>query len=174
LAGTCPKEDSAGRPSLLEDPKELQEHELVVQDIDEVLGAFGSVKKSKIHLLELPTLWHLKTDLSVPVGHKLDVIELALRMHPTPALGVSPRSAGYHWMQAYADQSKRGRFGAPFMFVFPDKNEAICLVAIRNLQWNKEEVLLGSGAGVVAASLLEREWSELSQKRESVKRILNV
>ncbi len=174
LAGTCPKSDSAPRASLLEDPKERHEHDLVIQDITQVLSAYGSVQKSETQLLELPTLWHLKTDLSVLATDQLNFTELVKKLHPTPALGVFPRTAGYHWMQNYEDQNARARFGAPFMFVFPDKNEAICLVAIRNLQWNGDEILLGSGAGVVAASQLDREWQELLQKRESVKKILGI
>lgn len=174
LAGTCPKAESQQRESLLADPKEREEHELVLQDICEVLERFGSVTKSETHILDLPTLWHLKTDIEVSAFSSLNYIELVKSLHPTPALGVFPRSAGISWMQAYADQNKRGRFGAPFMFVLPQSNEAICLVAIRNLQWNKDEILLGSGAGVVSASEIEREWRELAQKRESVKKILGV
>ncbi|MNL49201.1 chorismate binding enzyme [compost metagenome] len=50
--------------------------------------------------------------------------------------------------------------------------EALCLVAIRNMQWNGQFAMIGSGCGVVAASELEREWRELYQKRLSVKKIL--
>lgn len=174
LAGTCPKVVTSPRLCLLDDPKEMEEHRLVVEDISEVMRNFGILQMGKAHLLELPTLWHIKTDLSVLVADNMNFKNLVQKLHPTPALGVFPRSAGYHWMRHYADQERRARFGAPFMFVFPEKNEAICLVAIRNLQWNGDEVFLGSGAGVVAASQIEREWQELSQKRNSVKMILGV
>lgn len=171
LAGTCPKSDSE-RPSLLEDPKEREEHDLVTQDIVQVLSAYGRVHSEGPFLLELPTLWHLKTNIELTLQKPVDPRELIRRLHPTPALGVFPRAAGYQWLREEPGQEGRARYGAPFAFIFPD--EVVCLVAIRNLQWNKEESLIGAGGGVVAASELEREWRELRKKRESVKKILGL
>ena len=90
----------------------------------------------------------------------------------TPALGVAPRSAGYEWMKILPGQEGRRRFGAPFAFL--DKESCLCLVAIRNIQWDQEGRRIGSGCGIVAASEEPREWRELFQKRQSVKKILGL
>lgn len=172
LAGTCPKTESVERESLLTDAKEMQEHQLVVEDIEALLSRWGQVRKQGPSILELPTLLHLKTDIQVQCQNKPDFVALVQSLHPTPALGVAPRSAGYKWMQELPGQEGRRRFGGPLAFI--GREEALCLVAIRNLQWNKESAMIGSGCGIVAASELEREWRELYQKRLSVKKIMGL
>ena len=172
LAGTCPKSEATSRTSLLNDAKEMEEHLLVVEDLQQRLSQWGDVKFHGPEILELPTLYHLKTDFFVKCETTPDFFELTKTLHPTPALGVAPRSAGYQWMADLPGQTGRRGFGGPFGF-FSDQ-KALCLVAIRNMQWNKERSQIGSGCGVVKASELEREWRELFQKRLSVKKILGI
>lgn len=171
LAGTCPKSESQRRIALLEDAKERGEHDLVVQDIEEVLSRYGKVEKKGPQLLELPTLWHLKTDFQVETK-KASPAEFVKALHPTPALGVFPRRAGYLWMKELPGQEGRARFGAPFAFIWPD--HSVCLVAIRNLQWDEKEKRIGSGCGLVRESQMGREWEELFQKRQAVSQILGL
>ncbi len=170
LAGTLPKSEVAHRLQLSEDPKETHEHRLVVEDIVSQLGRFGSVQTGSLETIELPTLFHLKTQIELQLNAAkplLHVLELLNVLHPTPALGVSPRTAGYQWMAEHPGQSDRGIFGGPILFqLSPD--EAIALVAIRNVEWNALGLKIGSGGGVVAESELQREWTELQQKREAV------
>jgi menaquinone-specific isochorismate synthase len=174
LAGTCPKEETQRR-SLLEDPKERHEHDLVVQDIRASLEAYGDLQTDGPHILELPTLYHLKTDitctLSSPQGFSF--FEACRKLHPTPALGVSPRNYGYQWMRELPEQKDRGGFGAPWGLQWSE-DEALCLVAIRNIQWSTQGSRIGSGCGIVAQSELQQEWRELFQKRQSVKKVLGL
>lgn len=170
LAGTCPREEREHRQDLLADPKERQEHELVRQDIQQVLRAYGEVVISEPYVLELPTLLHLKSDVTVKCSGEPNFAKLIEDLHPTPALGVAPRSAGYKWMQAMPGQNGRKGFGAPFAIIGP--NFIQCLVAIRCVQWSQDNVQIGSGCGIVAASELEQEWRELKYKRMSVQKIL--
>lgn len=172
LAGTCPKSEATDRESLLDDSKEMQEHLYVLEDLMSVLHPWGEVKTKGPMVIELPTLYHLKTDIEIRCSKKPEFLPLIEQLHPTPALGVAPRSKGYKWMAEFPGQENRRGFGAPFAFLGAE--EALCLVAIRNLQWNKTDSMIGSGCGVVAASELEREWRELYQKRLSVRKILGL
>lgn len=172
LAGTCPKSESNCRETLLSDVKERYEHQLVLEDILQVLKDVGELKVQGPYIAELPTLFHLKTDIEAQCKSDPNFLSLIEKLHPTPALGVAPRSKGYKWMKDLPGQENRKTFGAPFAFFSGAK--AVCLVAIRNLQWNNTEARIGSGCGVVAASELEREWRELYQKRLSVRKILGL
>lgn len=172
LAGTCPKEDATSRESLLLDKKEMHEHLLVLEDIKGVVNSLGSIRTEGPQILELPTLFHLLTKITVDCDGPPSFTDLIRRLHPTPALGVAPRSYGYTWMKDLPGQDGRARYGAPFAFLA--KEEAVCLVGIRNIQWNKASSMIGSGCGIVAASDLEREWRELYQKRISVRKILGL
>lgn len=175
LAGTCPKSEASQRESLLKDAKERHEHDLVVQDIVSSLSHYGSLQTQGPQILELPTLFHLKTDLQCQLADpkSFSFFEACATLHPTPALGVSPRDFGYEWMRTLPEQKSRSGFGAPWGLQWSE-DEALCLVAIRNLQWNPEGSRIGSGCGIVAQSDLQQEWRELSQKRTSVKKILGL
>jgi menaquinone-specific isochorismate synthase len=175
LAGTCPKEDVSDRGSLLEDQKERHEHDLVVQDILQSLVNYGNVKTEGPRILDLPMLLHLKTDIECQLSANKDFsfFEVCQSLHPTPALGVSPRDYGYEWMKSLPEQKERQGFGAPWGVSWA-AGEALCLVAIRNIQWNPGGCRIGSGCGLVAQSDLHQEWRELLQKRRSVKKVLGL
>lgn len=171
LAGTQIK--GTGECALLSDKKELHEHALTAQDIQNVLSDFGGVDCEGPHVLELPSLWHLKTEMRVKTSGKVDWVELIKKLHPTPALGVSPRNFNYQWMRELPEASLRKKFGAPFAVQFPN-GDFISVVAIRNIQWNAQEIILGAGGGVVEESELQKEWLELQGKRNSVKSLMGL
>src|SRR5207253_11268242 len=73
-----------------------------------------------------------------------------------------------------ADRGVRRRtFGAPFGLERPD-HRALALVAIRNVQWHADSVRIGSGAGLLPESRLQREFDELRDKREQVKSLFGI
>jgi menaquinone-specific isochorismate synthase len=189
LAGTLPKMDTNGHPNyptlLFEDPKELHEHQLVVEDLTEKLGrlaSFFSCAPFNLNLLgpqilELPHLFHLKTTieakLPIPVTALIDFDFRALHLlHPTSALGLRSSTTHWHWLKGLRGHKNLGHFGAPFGIALPAG--FLCLVAIRNIEWNSTKSYIRSGCGVVAQSKLDREWDELRAKRDSVKALLGL
>ncbi len=173
LAGTR----SADRASeLLRDPKELREHRLVVDDIVRRLAPFGNVEVEAIRILELPGIAHLTTPIRFEeIGpERMSFAEMVRRLHPTASLGVSPRTeAGERWLREADRGVKRRTFGAPFGLEL-ENHRALALIAIRNLQWQGDSVRVGSGAGLLAESFLEREFDELREKREQVKALFGL
>lgn len=172
LAGTLAKSDGSGE-DLRRSVKDQHEHRLVVEDIRTQLGVFGRVQTGAMGLLELPKLWHLQTRISVELDEAGDVDVLTQRLHPTPALGVYPKQFGWRWMQELPGQQGRSRYGAPFTIRF-DERHVLSLVAIRNVQWKGDSLVLGSGCGVVKDSRLESEVNELVRKRQSVMHALGM
>jgi isochorismate synthase EntC len=177
LAGTMPRSEIGQRISLLKDPKEMHEHELVVRDLERQLGKLAPVRVSQPQILELPTLLHLQTLLEVETSER-DVHQLIQLLHPTPALGVSPRAYGFHWLQELGNQAGRRLFGGPIAFHIPSEKgsgaEILCLVAIRNMQWDDDGSRMGAGCGIVKESLPEREWREVQHKLSSVQKMLGL
>jgi menaquinone-specific isochorismate synthase len=173
LAGTRPADHAS---ELLSDPKELREHRLVVDDIIRRLAPFGNVEVDTIRILQLPGIAHLATPIRFEeIGtERMSFAEMVRRLHPTAALGVSPRTeAGERWLREADRGVKRRTFGAPFGLELPD-HRALALVAIRNVQWHGDAVRVGAGAGLLPESRLEREVDELRQKREQVKALLGL
>lgn len=166
LAGTLAKSDGSSE-DLRRSQKDQHEHRLVVEDLRAQLGSFGHVRVLATEVLELPKLWHLKTEIAVDLDEAAETEALVRRLHPTAALGVYPRLFGWRWMRELPGQKGRARYGAPLTFELGDER-TLSLVAIRNVQWAGSELVLGSGCGVVKDSRLESEWTELERKRQSV------
>lgn len=164
MAGTYP---IARADALPEDPKESREHESVVDDIVAALAPLGTVSVGDRDVVRLATMAHLHTPIGVELGGPTPFATLVDALHPTAALGVAPRAAGLDVLRT-PGAADRGRFGAPVGIEWPD-GAGTALVAIRNLQWEGTAIRLAVGAGVIAESRLEREWDELTLKRESVK-----
>lgn len=177
LAGTKPRFSEDGHENLdvllLEDQKEMAEHQFVVEDLIKELSIYGAVQKTEPFVQRLPTLMHLKTEIKVHLSSDVNFRELAKKLHPTPALGVAPRSFDYRWLANLKGSRERKYYGAPWVWKFAE-DHALGLVAIRNIQWNEHEVLLGSGCGVVQGSHFDSEWDELKNKRNSVKKLLGI
>lgn len=173
LAGTRPPGQSA---ELLRDPKELREHRFVVDDLVRRLAPFGNVEVEPVSLLELPGISHLATSIRFEENgaERMSFAEMVRRLHPTAALGVSPRTeAGERWLRQADRGVRRRTFGAPFGLERED-HHGLALVAIRNVQWTRDEIRVGAGAGLLPESNIEREFDELRQKREQVKALLGI
>lgn len=176
LAGTASRSAGGSQADLLSDPKEQQEHRLVIEDLQEQLRDFGQVTRGETHVVELPTLWHLRTWLEVQLQRPLagqDLQKLIQRLHPTPALGLAPRARGFSWLRSLPEQQDRHFFGAPLAFRLA-KDEVVALVMIRGVQWDSRGAAIGTGCGIVADSQFEKEWSELAAKRNTVLKSLGL
>lgn len=174
LAGTRPV---AHATELMSDPKERREHRFVVDDIVRRLAPFGNVEIGPLGLLRLPHIAHLMTPIFFAESggnEKMSFTEMVRRLHPTAALGVSPRTpTGERWLREADKGVKRRTFGAPFGMEREDRS-ALALVAIRNVQWDGDAVRVGSGAGMLPESQIEREFEELRQKRDQVKSLFSI
>ncbi len=171
LAGTthrrCPKQ-------LMSDPKEREEHQIVIEGIQDSLSKFGKVTIGETKIVSLATLAHLKTPIAVELKSTPTFQEIVHALHPTPALGAYPKQEGWCWLQKYQNNIDRRRYGAPFGYVSPQEQSAQCLVAIRNVQWDSSGMKIGAGCGVVAESNVDHEWSEVQAKITAIKDILGL
>ncbi len=172
LAGTAPRHEIHDFP---DDPKEIREHELVADYIEELLAPFGTVGREPRTLLDLGSMVHFLTRMRVRLDDPgTDLNALFGVLHPTPALGACPRGDGA--LRQLVEYRRRlgvpEPFGAPFGAVHEGFFQV--LVAIRNVSWDGRDVFLPSGVGLVEGSRFDREWRELALKRNSVKSLLGV
>lgn len=160
--------------SLLNDPKELYEHRLVIKGITEALIPFGDVTLHNTTLTQLPGLAHLMTPIELALHQQQSFDSLVHVLHPTPALGAFPKEAGWKWLLNYESKINRVRYGAPAGFINPNGEVSRCLVGIRNVQWNATGMFIGAGCGVIPASVMENEWQEIQTKIRAIKKLLNL
>jgi menaquinone-specific isochorismate synthase len=153
--------------SLLQDPKELHEHDVVLKEIKKNLSPYGEVRLGETYEKKLPRLKHLVTEITLTPFEPTSLIATALKLHPTPALGGSPQKEAFTWLRHQPSSRLRRRYGAPFGFVTA-QGDGHLVVAIRTLQVVNDTLLSIAGAGVVRESQFENEWNEMAAKKKSV------
>ena len=164
LAGTA----ANVQHKLQEDSKEKWEHQLVVDEIKNLLSPLGEYRFSNVYTYSVGGITHLRTDFKLRLDKDISFEKLCSVLHPTPALGGSPRKEALKLLSEFHTYSdSRYSFGAPFGIL--KKEKAFCVVAIRNIQFISGKAYLGSGCGLVRESVMEKEWDELRRKRLFVK-----
>ncbi len=168
LAGT---EKKTGQPAQLhQDPKIKKEHQFVADELNKRWGELGRVDQSPLQILELPTLFHLLTNYRVQLNQDISPEKIVSLFHPTSAVGVSPFEK-WRSLLDIPGQKERGYYGAPVLFQISEL-EHLALVALRQVQWDKNGMRLGAGGGILQESQPELEWEEVLAKIESVKKLL--
>lgn len=158
--------------SLSVDRKQLHEHGVVVDDVVERLQGFGEVEVGELRVLNVGLISHLLTPLALSVDPTsgLEVLDAVVRrLHPTPALGVFPRTTD-NWVFLESVRAEAGvppAFGAPFGVW----NGEVCemLVSIRAVYWDRDEISIPAGCGIIEESDPAREWEEIQLKWGAVR-----
>jgi len=171
LAGTAAPGDEG---AFEDDPKEREEHALVVEALQRRLAEFGRVETGDREVLDLGGMSHFLTPIEVALDRDVDEGEIVRALHPTPAIGVQPRDAStLDWLASVRDgQGTPAIFGAPFGVKWGGGVHMV--VAIRCVIWEGDRLALPSGCGVVGASDRAAEWRELALKRRWVKGALGL
>jgi len=175
MAGTVPlggHEPRDGAEGLLRSEKDLREHELVVQAVVDAFGRMGAgpVRVDGPALVRLATVAHLATRVEAPAGGRPSVVEAALALHPTPAVGGTPVGAALATIAAL-EPAGRGRYAGPVGWVDAEGDGEFA-VAIRSAEISGPRARLFAGAGIVAGSDAAAEWEETEAKLEPMRRAL--
>ena len=169
LAGTAPWPGS----SLFHDPKETQEHQWVIQSLKNALKHTVTWNTSYTKEKKFGSLKHLCTTIEGNLKMSADFTFLCRKLHPTAALGGFPKQAALQWLRENPQQKNRGYFGAPFGF-FDGKNKGFCLIALRGMEWDSQGIRIGAGCGLIESSVLQKEWRELTLKRNQIKQFFQI
>jgi menaquinone-specific isochorismate synthase len=109
---------------------------------------------------------HLVTPLSGRLREPADVIDLAGRLHPTPAVAGAPRELALELI-AEEEPMERGWFAGPLGWV--DRHgDGELVVALRSGVVEGPRATLLAGCGIVADSEPDREWQESEVKLQAL------
>lgn len=149
--------------NLLRDQKARKEQDLVVSEIMRALGPFcTNLNVPPVpRLLTLPTLQHLWSPICGRVRSEVSLLQLASRLHPTPAVGGVPRRKALAWL-AQQGEDWRGWYTGALGWLNADGGGELSVV-LRCAVLNKHKAELFAGSGIVADSdpaqeLAETEW----------------
>jgi menaquinone-specific isochorismate synthase len=168
LAGTRPRGDSeqtdaAFADSLKSNEKELMEHREVVRFLQDVLAGLCSESRVLAHeeLMRLAHVQHLYSRIQGVLREDVDDLLLLDRLHPTPAVGGSPRDLALRTIREL-EPFCRGWYAGPVGWM--SRDEAEFAVGIRSGLTHGKSLALFSGSGIVEGSEPEREWQENDAK----------
>ncbi|WP_020667603.1 isochorismate synthase [Amycolatopsis nigrescens] len=169
LAGTRPRHadpvrDGRHATSLLGSAKDRLEHGIVVEAIADGLRPFvRKLTVSAPELLPTSALWHLSTRISGElVDDEVSSADLALALHPTPAVCGTPPSVARDTITEI-ETFDRG-FYTGLVGWCDDTGDGEWVVAIRCGAVHDDTVRLFAGAGIVPGSRPEEELAETSAK----------
>lgn len=161
--GATPEEDAALASGLLNDPKEREEHAIVVQGIVEAMQSLCiGVKHEPVpHVVKLTSVQHLVTHIVGTLRHGVRDEDVLATLHPTPAVGGYPRDAALATLH-HLETFDRGWYAGPVGWIAREACEFA--VAIRCGAILDSKLLLYSGAGIVSGSDAASEWDEVEYK----------
>lgn len=164
LAGTINATAADARERLLASTKDRREHDLVVDAIRRALEDAGAVVDAPAtpEVRALRHVLHLHTPFHATLREPRHVLELACRLHPTPAVGGTPTSAAIEWIGEH-EPVARGWYSAPVGWFDLEGNGEL-VVAIRSGVLVDNRAHLYAGAGIVAGSDPDRELAETDAK----------
>jgi len=175
IAGTAPRgasqaADRALGEALCDSRKNGDEHAIVVGHLQAVLEACCERVEvaPEPRLLRTRTVQHLCTDIRARrrADAPVSLLELAARLHPTPAVGGAPRDAALRWLAEY-EAVDRGWFAGPVGFLQSDGDGEFD-VALRSALVRGRRATAWAGAGIVARSEPRAEFTETELKLRTV------
>lgn len=161
--GKTPEEDTGLANELLHSAKNRHEQQLVVESIQRRLH-------HAVHTLHIPdptiyplsNIQHIYTPIVGVLRKASGVLPLVERLHPTPALGGTPRRPALEFLRD-AEPVPRGWYGGPIGWI-DHTLDGMFAVAIRSAVTQENRLWLYAGAGIVADSDPQKEWEETGLK----------
>ena len=173
LAGSAPRgasasEDAALAGGLLHNEKDLAEHACVLDSIVRRLKPLGLELRypARPALRRLANVQHLHTPVEAPVVPQVRVLDVLSRLHPTPAVGGSPREAAVPCIRKL-EAFPRGLYAGALGWLNA-RGEGEFFVGLRSALIDGATARLYAGAGIVAGSELAKEKAETELKFDAM------
>jgi isochorismate synthase len=164
LAGTAPRSTPPG--ALLASAKDREEHAFVVEAIVAALEPYvhpGSLARAAVPSERaFARVRHLHTPIAARLDAGADLRAVVRALHPTPAVGGTPRAAALAFLAAH-EGLDRGPYAGPVGWM-ADDGAGCFAVGIRSAVLAGSTARLFAGAGLVAASDAAAEWAETALK----------
>lgn len=168
--GKTPQEDKAFEEELLKDPKELSEHNMLVDlgrnDLGKI-SKFGSVRVEEYHnILKFSHIMHIGSTVKGEIREDKSAIDAIDAVLPAGTLSGAPKIRAMEIINEL-ENNKRGIYGGAIGYIDFTGNLDVC-IAIRIAYKKKGRVYVRSGAGIVVDSDPVKEHTECINKAKAV------
>jgi salicylate biosynthesis isochorismate synthase/menaquinone-specific isochorismate synthase len=144
--------------------KDRSEHEIVVRRIERSLRPYSVWVEAAPEpgLVKVANIQHLGTPIHAQLAEPRSAVDLAGRLHPTPAVGGEPRDRALVAI-AELETLDRGWYAGPVGWMDAAEDGEFC-VALRSALLRDRTAHLFAGAGIVADSRPDAELAETELK----------
>ena len=162
--GVSASEDAQLARALFLSEKDQHEHRLVLGSIARRVADLGLKLEhaAQPRLLALANVQHLHTPVSADLPAGVHILDLLARLHPTPAVGGTPRDAALKAIPRH-EAFPRGLYAGPIGWV-DHRGGGEFLVGLRSALVDGHTATAYAGAGIVAGSTPENEFAETELK----------
>ena len=175
IAGSRPRgrtkqEDVALENELISDEKELAEHNMLVDlgrnDIGKI-SKFNSVKVTEYQkILRFSKIMHICSEVEGEIKDGLDALSAVEALLPAGTLSGAPKIRACEIIEEL-EKTPRGVYGGAVGYIDFNGNLDTC-IAIRMAVKKNNKVYVQAGAGIVADSVPENEYTETYNKALAV------
>ncbi|MDR0588115.1 MAG: isochorismate synthase [Burkholderiales bacterium] len=147
--------------ALKHDPKNVHEHQFVIDDITERLSEVtDTLNVSPMEVVRLRNIQHLRSTITAHLSNADDAL-CVRRLQPTAAVAGLPRAAALKFIamnEPFPREWYAGSIG------YHGKDDAEFAVTLRSALIDRNRVFFYAGCGIVEGSNDEEEWQELNNK----------
>jgi anthranilate synthase component 1 len=164
--GSSPEEDERNKKDLLNDPKEIAEHLMLIDlgrnDVGKV-SEIGTVKVTDKMIIEKYShVMHIVSNVIGNLSEDLNYLDALKATLPAGTLSGAPKIRAMEIINEL-EPSSRGIYGGAIGYISWNGNIDTA-IAIRTAVIKDDVIHVGAGAGIVADSIPENEWLECKQK----------
>jgi menaquinone-specific isochorismate synthase len=162
--GSGASEDAALANALLASDKDRREQQEVLDDIVARLTPLGLHLEfpERPSVRRLANVQHLHTPVRAPLPEKVRLLDVLAALHPTPAVGGSPRDAAVAGIRAL-EGFPRGLYAGALGWMNA-RGGGEFFVGLRSALVEGATARVYAGAGIVAGSTPEKEFAETELK----------
>ncbi len=171
IAGTRPRGKDAQHDldlekELLQDPKELAEHLMLIDlgrnDVGRVAQTGSVTLTDKMIIERYSHVMHIVSNVTGQLDGKLDAIDVLRATFPAGTVSGAPKIRAMEIINEY-ELTKRGVYSGAVGYISWDGNMDTA-IAIRTAVIKDEKLYIQAGAGIVYDSVPENEWVETNNK----------
>ena len=164
--GENPEEDKINEEDLLNDPKEIAEHLMLIDlgrnDVGRVSKIGSVIVTDKMTIEKYSHVMHIVSNVMGKIASGLSYFDVLKASLPAGTLSGAPKIRAMEIINEL-EPSSRGIYGGAIGYIGWNGNMDTA-IAIRTAVIKDKTIHVGAGAGVVADSVPENEWLECRQK----------
>ncbi|MEY4939430.1 MAG: hypothetical protein RIQ93_1165 [Verrucomicrobiota bacterium] len=167
--GSTASEDAALADALLRSEKDGREQQQVLDDIVARLTPLGLEPEfsDRPNVRRLANVQHLHTPLRATLPDGIRLLDVLAALHPTPAVGGSPRTAAVNRIREL-ERFPRGLYAGALGWINA-RGGGEFFAGIRSALVQGSHARVYAGAGIVAGSTAEKEFAETELKFKAMR-----